>query len=247
MPTPERVIEYYFAVVSLLGGLAVLLGIKYTLKRWRSLPETTWKVPAFSMGLLALVLASIIELPVMLLREWVVLAFAAGLGEETVKLLPLKFFRRSSGWVKWKLVIGTGFFLGLIEGIFYTAGIFAMGQPAYMVAVRLVLIGLHTVWAVISVGFLLGETGLKRLRGLAFSMITHALYDLPPLAVTQGYSGNAVAYLVGISTGFLLVTPLMAKKAVELAEKLYPPEKPPMAAEERQGTEEGREDITSSP
>ena len=223
MPTPERVIDYYFSVIAVLGTMVVFLSVKYTLRRWRSFPETGWKARAFSMGILGLVLASLIELPAMLLRAWVALAFVAGLAEESVKLTPLKFFENLEGWARWKLVVGTGLFLGLIEGIFYTAGIFVLGQPAYLVVVRLILIGLHMIWAAVSVGFLLGETGVKRFYGLAFAVMAHALYDLPSLAVIQGYSGNVVAYLAGLSTGFLLVTPLMVRRATELAGKLAPP------------------------
>ncbi len=223
MPTPERAIEYYFAIISVLGSLVVLLGIKYTLRRWRSFPETGWVPQAIAMGILGLVLASFIELPAMLLKAWVALAFLAGMAEEGVKLLPLKFFEGLDGWARWKLVVGAGFFLGLIEGIFYTVGIFVLGQEWYLVIVRLVLIGLHTIWAVISVGFLLGESGPRRFTGLVFSMAAHALYDLPSLAVLQGYSGNTVAYLAGLSTGFLLVTPLMVRKATEVASVLSPP------------------------
>ncbi|ASJ08032.1 hypothetical protein A3L11_01835 [Thermococcus siculi] len=224
MPTPERVIDYYFSIIAVLGTLVVFLSVKYTLRRWRSFPETGWKVRALSMGILGLVLASLVELPAMLLRAWVALAFVAGLAEESVKLIPLKFFENLDGWARWKLVVGTGLFLGLIEGIFYTAGIFVLGQPAYLVVVRLVLIGLHTIWAAVSVGFLLGETGVKRFYGLAFSVIAHALYDLPSLAAIQGYSGDTVAYLAGLSTVFLLVTPLMAKKATEVASALFSPQ-----------------------
>ncbi|ASJ06096.1 hypothetical protein [Thermococcus pacificus] len=224
MLTPERAIEYYFAIISVLGSLVVLLSIKYTLRRWRSFPETGWVPQAIAMGVLGLALASIIELPAMLLKAWVTLAFLAGMTEESVKLLPLRFFGSFDGWARWKLVIGTGLFFGLIEGIFYTTWIFALGQEWHLIIVRLVLIGLHTIWAAISVGFLLGGNGLKRFTGLAFSMVAHALYDLPSLAVLQSYSGNTVAYLAGLSTGFLLITPLMARKTAELTGALVPAE-----------------------
>ena len=224
MLTPEKVIEYYFGIVTLVGGISVLLAVKYTLQRWRSFPESGWRVQSFALGVLGLIMASILEAPLLFLKTWIALAFAAGIIEESVKLLPMKFFGRSPEWEKWKLVIGTGLFLGIVEGIMYTAGIFALNQEPYLVAVRVVLMGLHTIWAAVSIGFLLGETGWKRLAGLAFSMAAHALYDLPPLAVADGYSGTVVAYLAGLSTGFLLVTPLMAKKAAELAEKLVPEE-----------------------
>ncbi|CAD5245168.1 PrsW family glutamic-type intramembrane protease [Thermococcus camini] len=222
MLTPEKVIGYYFGIITVVGGLSVLLAVKYTLQRWRSFPESGWKVQGFALGILGLVIASVLEAPLLFLKTWVALAFAAGIIEESVKLLPLKFFERSPEWEKWKLVIGAGLFLGVIEGIMYTAGIFALNQEPYLVAVRIVLMGLHTIWAAISVGFLLGERGWKRFTGLAFSMIGHALYDLPSLAMVDGYSGTVVAYLAGLSTGFLLVTPLMANKAAELAGKLVP-------------------------
>jgi RsiW-degrading membrane proteinase PrsW (M82 family) len=224
MLTPERVIEYYFGIITVVGGLSVLLAIRYTLQRWRSFPESGCKVPSFALGLLGLVMASILEAPLLFLKTWIALAFAAGMIEESVKLLPLKFFERSPEWERWKLVIGAGLFLGIVEGIFYTAGIFALNQPVYLVGVRIVLMGLHATWAAISVGFLLGETGWKRFTGLAFSMIAHTLYDLPSLAMVDEYSGNVIAYLAGLSTGFLLATPLMAKRAAELAGKLVPEE-----------------------
>jgi len=221
MLTPEKVIEYYFGIITVVGGLSVLLAVKYTLQRWRSFPESGWKGPSFALGILGLVIASVLEAP-FLFGKVIALAFAAGIIEESVKLLPLRFFERSPKWEKWKLVIGAGLFLGVVEGIMYTAGIFALNKPAYLVGVRIVLMGLHTIWAAISVGFLLGERGWKRFVGLAFSMVAHALYDLPPLAVVEGYSGTVVAYLAGLSTGFLLVTPLMAKRAAELVGKLLP-------------------------
>lgn len=35
----ERILEYYFGIVIVLGGLVILLGAKYTLQAWRELPE----------------------------------------------------------------------------------------------------------------------------------------------------------------------------------------------------------------
>ncbi|ASJ13341.1 PrsW family glutamic-type intramembrane protease [Thermococcus thioreducens] len=224
MLTPEKVIEYYFGIITAVGGLSVLLAVKYTLQRWRSFPESGWKVQSFAIGVLGLILASILEAPFLFLGTWIALAFAAGIIEESVKLLPLKFFERSQEWERWKLVIGTGLFLGVVEGIMYTAGIFTLNQPAYLVGVRIVLMGLHTIWAAITAGFLLGERGWKRFAGLLFSMIAHTFYDLPPLAMVDGYSGTVVAYLAGLSAGFLIVTPLMAKRAAELAGRLAPRE-----------------------
>ncbi len=154
------------------------------------------------------------------------LAFAAGVIEESVKLLPpLRFFRRSPEWERWKLAVGAGAFLGVAEGFLYTAGIFALDQPLYLVAVRLILVGLHTVWASVSAGFLLGGTGRggRFAGGVLFSMTAHALYDLPPLAMVDGYSGTVVAVLVGLSGGvFLLVAPPVAKKAAGLVGQVPP-------------------------
>lgn len=247
MFTPEKVIGYYFGIITVVGGLSVLLAIKYTLQRWRSFPESGWKVQSFALGILGLIIASVLEAPLLFLKTWIALAFAAGIIEESVKLLPMKFFERSPEWEKWKLVIGAGLFLGVVEGISYTAGIFALNQPAYLVGVRIVLMGLHAIWAAISVGFLLGERGWKRFAGLAFSMIAHALYDLPSLAMVDGYSGTVVAYLAGLSTGFLLVTPLMAKKAAELAGRLVP-EEDKESGEARENVEKTEEnEVTSSP
>lgn len=214
--TPGKVIGYYFGIVILLGGLSVLLGLKYTLQRWRSLPESPWKASSFGLGLLGLLVASLLEAPFLYLGGWVALAFAAGVIEESVKLLPLRFFRRSPEWERWKLAVGAGAFLGVAEGFLYTAGIFALDQPLYLVAVRLILVGLHTVWASVSAGFLLGGTGRGRFAGVLFSMTAHALYDLPPLAMVDGYSGTVVAVLVGLSGVFLLVAPPVAKKAAGL-------------------------------
>ncbi|AFL95401.1 hypothetical protein CL1_1198 [Thermococcus cleftensis] len=238
--TPEKVIEYYFGIITVVGGISVLLAVRYTLQRWRSFPKSGWKAQAFAMSILGLVIASFLEFPFLALQAWLVLAFVAGVVEESVKLLPLKFFERFPDWQRWKLVIGTGLFLGITEGIMYTAGIFALNQEPYLVAVRIVLMGLHTVWAAISVGFLLGGSGRERFSGLAFSITAHALYDLPSLAVVGGYSGNVAAFLAGISTLFILATPVMAKKAAELAGRLIP--------EEEEGTkEEGTAEVTSSP
>ncbi len=224
MLTPERVLEYYFAIVIVVGGLSTLLGIKYTLQMWRSFPESKWIGRSFGMGLFVLVLASFIEVPFLFLPFRAPLAVAAGVTEETLKLLPLKIFRWAEKWEKWKLVVGTAFFLGLIEAVGYIAGIILLGQPLYLVGVRLILVGMHTVWAVVTVGFLLTEKGLSRFKGLAFSIIAHTLYDLPPLAITDGVSGNTVAYLAGLSTGFLLLTPLVVRKATEVASALSPPQ-----------------------
>ncbi|NJD98526.1 hypothetical protein E3E26_01760 [Thermococcus sp. LS1] len=232
MLTAERAIEYYFAIVVIVGGLSVLLGVKYTLRTWRDLPKAGWRGRSFGLGLLALILASFLELPVLLLESWLALAFTAGFIEEIIKLLPLGFFRNSPGWEKWKLVIGTGLFLGLMEGILYIAGIIALGEDVYLISVRAVLIGLHTVWAAISIGFLLGGSGWGRFYGLAFSMAAHTLYDLPPLAVVQGLSAGAVAILGAVSTAFMLATPLMAKRAARLALKLVPEEESEEETEE---------------
>ena len=222
MLTPERALEYYFAIVIVVGGLSTLLGIKYTLRTWRSFPESKWLEKSIGTGFLILVLASFIEGPFLLLPIKTPLAVAAGLSEEILKLLPLKLFAWAEKWEKWKLVVGTAFFLGLIEAVGYIAGIILLAQPLYLVGVRLVLVGMHTVWAVVTVGFLLTEKGLSRFKGLAFSIIAHTLYDIPPLAITDGVSGNTVAYLAGLSTGFLLVTPLVVRKATEVVSALSP-------------------------
>ncbi|NJE60744.1 PrsW family glutamic-type intramembrane protease [Thermococcus sp. 21S7] len=247
MLTPEKVIEYYFGIITVVGGLSVLLAVKYTLRRWRSFPKNGWKVGSFATALVGLIVASLLETPLLFLKTWIALAFAAGIIEESVKLLPMKFFERSPEWEKWRLVIGAGLFLGIIEGLMYTAGIFALNQPAYLVGVRIVLAGLHATWAAITIGFLLGERGWKRFTGLAFSMIAHALYDLPSLAMVDGYPGTVVAYLAGLSTGFLLVTPLMAKKAAEMAGRLVPEEGEGQdeVPENIEETEEN--EVTSSP
>ncbi len=240
MLAPEKVIEYYFGTVVVLGGIVILLGIKYTLKRWRSLPPSRWVVQSFAVSILALVAASLIEAPTILMGSMVMLAFAAGFSEELVKLLPLKLFQGSPGWERWKLTVGTGLFLGLIEGIFYTAGIFVLGQEPYLVIVRLVLIGLHTVWAAVSVGFLLGEKGLKRFAGLAFSMTAHSLYDLTPLAFISGYGTEVLLPLAVASTLFMLALPEMAKRAMEIAGRVVPEK-----GDEREKALE--ETLTSSP
>ncbi|MCD6371957.1 MAG: hypothetical protein J7L37_00135 [Thermococcus sp.] len=247
MLTPEKVTGYYFKIVVVLGGISILLALKYIIQRWRSFPESGWKVQSFALGLLGLVLASFLETPLMFLGTWIVLALAAGIIEELVKLLPLKFFERSPEWERWKIVIGTGLFLGILEGLMYTAGILALTQETYLVTVRVILMGLHTTWAAISVSFLLAETGAKRFVGLAFAMSAHAMHDLPPLAMVDGYPGNVIAGLAGVSTGFLLVTPLMAKKAAELAGRLVSreDEEPDEARENIEETEE--EMVISSP
>lgn len=222
MLAPEKVIEYYFGTVVVLGGIAILLGIKYTLERWRSFPPGKWAVQSFAVSILALVAASLIEAPTILAGSMVMLAFAAGFSEELVKLLPMKLFQGSPGWERWKLTVGTGLFLGLIEGILYSAAIVELGGPAYMALVRLVLIGLHTVWAAISAGFLLGEKGLKRFSGLVFSMTAHSFYDLTPLAFVSGYDTEVLLPLAAASTLFLLALPKMAKRATELAGRVVP-------------------------
>jgi len=243
MLTPHRALEYYFAIVIVVGGLCTLVGIKYTLRRWRSFPETRWLGRSFGTGLLALVLASFIEAPFLFMPVKTLLAFGAGTAEEFMKLLPLKLFRDAEEWEKWKLVVGTAFFLGLLEAIGYIAGIIALKQPLYLMGVRFVLIGMHTVWAVITVGFLLTGSGLSRFKGLAFSILAHALYDVPPLALADGTSGETILGLSALSTLFILLTPIMAKKSTEKAALLIP-------IEEETGEETGEEEteeITSSP
>ena len=66
----------------------------------------------------------------------------------------------------------------------------------------------------ITAGFMLGEEGTGRLKGLAFSMIAHVLYDLPPLAIIRGVSEELVVFLAIASTGAMLLIPLMAKESV---------------------------------
>jgi len=212
----ETVLKYYFAVVTVAGGLAVLLGTKYTVREWRELPEVKWLAPSLAMGLLALVLASTTELPALLLGNWVLLAITAGIAEESVKLLPLKLYGGSKWFIRWKLVVGTALWLGIIEGAAYTAGIVALGENWYMGVVRLILVGFHTLWAVISVGVLLGESGPRRFAGLTFSTIAHAFYDMPALMALGGYSGEIVAVPAMVSTALMLLTPLMVRKSIEL-------------------------------
>lgn len=173
-----------------------------------------WIGISFALGLLALVIASFIEAPFLLLQIWILLAFVAGVTEEAVKLLPMMFYRNSPAWERWKLIMGTGLFLGLIEGFLYSTAIVVIGQEAYLIGVRVALVGFHTLWAVITAGFMLGGEGLGRLRGLAFSMMAHALYDLPPLAIVQGVSGELVMLSAIASTGTMLLTPLMVKESV---------------------------------
>ena len=243
MLTPGRALEYYFAVIIVVGGLCTLIGIKYTLRRWRSFPQTGWLGRSFGTGLLALVLSSFIEAPFLFVPVKTLLAFGAGTTEEIMKLLPLKLFRDAEEWEKWKLVVGAAFFLGLLEAIGYIGGIILLKQPLYLIGVRLVLIGMHTVWAVITVGFLLTEGGLSRFKGLAFSIVAHTLYDVPPLALADGASGEVILGLSALSTLFILLTPIMAKKSTEKAASLIPIEE---ETEEETGEEE-TEGITSSP
>ncbi|WP_297477977.1 hypothetical protein [Thermococcus sp.] len=216
MLTVEVILKYYFATVTVLGGLVVLLGTKYTLRTWRGLPKTKWLAPSLAMALLALILASTAELPALILGNWILLALIAGVAEESVKLLPIKLYRELENWGKWKLVIGTAFLLGLIEGVLYTSAIVLFGENIYLALVRIVLIGFHTIWAVVSAGFLLGHTGPRRFSGLAFAILAHAFYDMPTLAGFGGYSANAVAAVVVVSTVFMLLTPAMVKRAAEL-------------------------------
>ncbi|ASJ10561.1 hypothetical protein A3L12_04245 [Thermococcus sp. P6] len=214
--TPEEFLEYYSLIVIPAVAVVLLPTIWYILRGWRSLPKTPWKGRAFVAGLAAIFLASLLELPFMAMEKWVLLAFAAGTIEEPVKLLPLRMFRFLPEGEKWKLVAGTGFFVGILEGAFYTPAILTLDLPLYSLGARVVLVGLHAAWAAVSAGFLLGETGWKRFGGILFSITSHALYDLPPLAFVDGYSQLTLKVLTGLSMVFLIPLPFMVKKATEL-------------------------------
>ena len=93
-----------------------------------------------------------------------------------------------------------------------------LGENVYIAVVRVVLVGFHTLWAVISAGFLLGQKGPGRFFGLAFAILAHAFYDMPPLAGFSGYSAEAMGAVAVVSTAFMLLTPVMVKRATGLLE-----------------------------
>lgn|GEM_PF-4637120 len=69
MPSPEEILYFYFSIVIVVGGLSVLIGIKYTLQTWRRLPRSGWIGVSFGLGLLALVVASLVETPFLILQR----------------------------------------------------------------------------------------------------------------------------------------------------------------------------------
>jgi len=214
MEALNGVIGCYTAIVVGAGGLSVILSARHILRLWSALPTDSWGAKSLGLGILILLTASAIEAPFLILMPVLSLAFAAGIFEEGLKLIPAWIFRNAPAWKRWKLVVGAGFFLGLVEGTLYTAGILALGEPTYLIGVRVVLVGFHTAWAAISAGFFLGDRGARRFLGLAFSMTAHTLYDLPTLASGQ-LNGPDLVLIVGLSTLMMVTTPLMVKKATE--------------------------------
>ncbi|WP_456365791.1 hypothetical protein [Thermococcus sp.] len=190
--------------ISLIG----ILTYRRVRDEWERLPPMRWKLISFLLGLMAILVASLMEYPFspslfsvgrVSLIQMTLLGIFVGPIEEFSKLLPVKIFREE-GWVLWKKTLGTAFFFGLIEAVLYSIMLLIIGQ-LLMALLRLALVGLHVALTFIAATELIaGGSWRGYLRASAY----HSLYDLPLLVYVGGYRGEGIYVLMAL--GFLSLT-----------------------------------------
>ncbi len=199
------VVKPYAYAALLLVSLIGILTYRRVKGEWERLPPMSWKLISFLLGLMAILVASLMEYPFspslfsagrVSLIQMTLLGIFVGPIEEFSKLLPVKMFHEE-GWVLWKKTLGTAFFFGLIEAVLYSIMLLIIGVPL-MALLRLALVGFHVALTSIAATDLIAEGSW---RGYLRASVYHSLYDLPLLVYVGGYRGEGIYALMVL--GFL--------------------------------------------
>lgn len=217
MEYPPEVMHYYIVPFAITATIVVAYSMRWVLKAWNVFEGAPWKAKSFLHGLLALLVASLLEMPLLGLFAVNKLIGALLLGifvgpiEEGSKLLPLKVLPEG-GWRDWRKTIGAAFFLGVIEGILYMIELAALGEWR-LIPIRFLVMFLHVIWTFIALTVWMAE---GKLWGYFLASALHSLYDLPGLAYAGGVSG---AYFKAACVGGLLSLITMFPVVKKVGEK----------------------------
>ncbi|ASJ02535.1 hypothetical protein A3L09_04325 [Thermococcus profundus] len=219
------IIAPYVYTALLLNAALCVLAYREVRAVWEELPPMKWRTISFLLGLMAVLVASLLEFPFIAplkfgeksasLFALFLLGMAVGPIEEFSKLLPVKIFHEEL-WVLWKKAVGTAFFFGLIEAVLYSIVLTVAGEPV-MALLRFVLVGFHVALTAISATILLVEGSWG---GYIRASVYHSLYDLPVLLFAGGYTGPLLyaLMLVGVVAIIAIIVDfaLSVKKAGRL-------------------------------
>lgn len=206
------IITPYLCVALFLNSLITLLTYREIRGIWDRLPPMKWKTISFLLGLMAVLVASLLEIPILIpllssdgLPLWglAVLGLMIGPVEEFSKLLPAKMFREEM-WVLWKKTIGGAFFFGLIESILYSVQLLIAGEPL-LALLRFTVVGLHVAFTLIAATSLITKGSWGAYLRVS---LYHSLYDLPFVLNFAGYGGSGLYALMALGTAALLATAL---------------------------------------
>jgi len=226
------VVRPYAYIALLVISLIGLLAYRRVRSEWERLPPIRWKLISFLLGLMAILIASLMEYPFapslfstgrVSLIQMTLLGIFVGPIEEFSKLLPAKMLHEEN-WVLWKKTLGTAFFFGLIEAVLYSIMLLVIGAPL-MALLRLVLVGFHVALTFIAATELIAGGSW---RGYLRASIYHSLYDLPLLVYVGGYRGEGIYALMAL--GFLSLTAVAVEmlRTGGVAERLLREEESPI-------------------
>jgi len=129
-----------------------------------------------SFGIFALVLASILEFPIIFVKVPFLIALTAAVVEEPLKVFIPKFFLKNEQWLYGVLL--SGFFFGVFEGLYAMVIVIILGLSPLLALLRVFLVFLHSLWTGISAITL--RKGSP--SGLFVSMFLHFLYNYSMLS-----------------------------------------------------------------
>ncbi|EEB74345.1 hypothetical protein [Thermococcus sp. AM4] len=239
------ILRYYIYAVAPLQVLVFIVTYRKVREAWEKLPAMSWKTISFLLGLLAILVASIMEFPFLIsnsLAGFFLLGIFVGPIEEFSKLLPVKLYREEK-WKLWKKTIGAAFFFGLIEGSLYALILLIVGEHL-MALYRVFLVAFHVALTFVTVThYLVKESWSGYLRASLY----HSLYDLPLLVFVGGYRGPYLKALMGL--GLLMVALLIVDvlRTAPLVEELIPREEEEVKELPLPSPVAVDEELTSSP
>lgn len=216
------VIRYYIYAVAPFQFILFIVTYRTVRRAWEKLPPMSWRMMSFLLGLLAILAASLMELPFLLFRSligFLLLGIFVGPIEEFSKLLPAKIYREEK-WVLWKKTLGTAFFFGLLEGSLYALILLIVGQPL-MAIYRIFLVAIHVALTFITATHYLARGSWT---GYIRASIYHSLYDLPVLLRSAGYTGPLLKLLMALGILMIALAIIDVLKTYPLISGLVPRE-----------------------
>jgi len=214
------VIRYYVYAIAPIQFLLLIVTYRMIKKGWESLPPMKWRMISFLLGLLAILVASLMELPFLVSKSvlnFLALGIAVGPIEEFSKLLPAKIYREEK-WMLWKKTIGTAFFFGLIEGSLYALILLVVGQPL-LALYRIFLIAFHVALTFITATHYLVR---RSWTGYLRASLYHSLYDLPVLLYSADYTGSLLKPLMALGILMIALAVIDVLKTYPLISELVP-------------------------